>query len=186
METAAIDTSKTWTADEYLQLEENPNQQLINGKLIMSPSPSLIHQKVLKILTRIIDEHAIKKGDEIFFAPMDVHLDQKNVPQPDLVYVLKKNLAKLSDRGIEGAPDLIVEIISPSNSYIDRYEKKSLYQQFKVKEYWIIDPGNLTLEVYQLVNKEYKMAQYLVKKGEVKSPLLKDLKLVLEAVFEGK
>lgn len=186
METAAIDTTKTWTAKEYLQLVENPNQQLINGKLIMSPSPSLQHQKILKILNRYLDQYAIGKGDETFFAPIDVHLDQTNIPQPDLVYVLKENLDKLSPRGIEGAPDLVIEIISPSNSYIDRYEKKNLYQTFKVKEYWIVDPGNLTLEVYQLVDHEYKLAQYLVQKGSIQSPLLNDLELTLEVFFEGK
>jgi Uma2 family endonuclease len=92
----------------------------------------------------------------------------------------------LSERGIEGAPDLIVEIISPSNSYIDRYEKKELYLQFKVKEYWIMDPANRTLEIYQLVEEEYQMKQYLNEKGVVKSPLLPDLGLSLEMVFAEK
>ena len=186
MDTIATDTSKTWTAEEYLQLEENPNQQLINGNLIMSPSPTLQHQKILRTIHRYLDQYAIKKGDETFFAPLDVHLDQKNVPQPDLVYVLKRNLNKLSKRGIEGAPDLIIEIISPSNSYIDRYEKKNLYQQFKVKEYWIVDPGNCTLEIYKLENEEYNLAQYLAEKGTVKSPLLPGLSLTVDTIFEDK
>lgn len=186
MQTVAIDTTKTWTVEEYLRLEENPNQQLLNGHLIMSPSPSLQHQKILKILQRYLDQYALKKGDETFFAPLDVHLDQINVPQPDLVYIKKENLNQLSERGIEGAPDLIIEIISPSNSYIDRYEKKNLYQQFKVKEYWIIDPGNSTLEVYQLIQEEYQMTQYLAGKGEIKSPLLPELTVKLEFILEDK
>ena len=186
METLSVDTSKTWTADEYLQLEENPNQQLINGKLIMSPSPSRFHQKISILLSSTLFNFARKKGDEVYSAPIDIHLDKKNVPQPDLVYVLKDNLNKLSDRGIEGAPDLIIEIISPSNSYIDRYDKKNLYRQFKVKEYWIIDPGNLTLEIYQLAGEEYKLAQYLVEKGNIASPLLPEFSLALESIFENK
>ncbi len=186
METLSVDTSKTWTAVEYLQLEENPNQQLINGKLIMSPSPSLQHQKIIKILHRHFDQYALKQEDETYFAPLDVHLDKSNVPQPDLVYIKKENLNKLSQRGIEGAPDLIVEIISPSNSYIDRYDKKNLYRQFKVKEYWIVDPGNLTLEIYQLAGEEYKLAIYLVEKGKIASPLLPEFSLNLESLFEDK
>ena len=186
METLSVDTSKTWTAEEYLQLEENPNQQLLNGHLIMSPSPSRFHQKISILLSSTFLNFAKMNGDEVYAAPIDVHLDQKNVPQPDLVYILKDNLNKLSQRGIEGAPDLIVEIISPANSYLDRYEKKDLYRQFKVKEYWIVDPGNLTLEIYQLVREEYKLAQYLVGKGKITSPLLQDFSLHLESVFEDK
>ena len=105
METVAIDTSKTWTADEYLQLEESPNHQLINGKLIMSPSPSLFHQKISMLLSSVLFSYAQKNGDEVYAAPIDVHLDEINIPQPDLVYILKNNLNKLSERGIEGAPD---------------------------------------------------------------------------------
>ena len=186
METVAVDKSKTWTAEEYLQLEENPNQQLIKGNLIMSPSPSRFHQKISILLSSNLLNFAQKNGDEVYASPIDVHLDQKNVPQPDLVYVLKRNLNKLSKRGIEGAPDLIIEIISPSNSYIDRYEKKNLYQQFKVKEYWIVDPGNCTLEIYKLENEEYNLAQYLAEKGTVKSPLLPGLSLKIDTIFEDK
>ncbi|MFW5760471.1 MAG: Uma2 family endonuclease [Cyclobacteriaceae bacterium] len=186
MESLSVDTSKTWTAEEYLQLEENPNQQLLNGHLIMSPSPSLQHQKIIKILHRYLDQYALNQGDETYFAPLDVHLDKTNVPQPDLVYIKKENLNKLSQRGIEGAPDLIVEIISPSNSYLDRYEKKDLYRQFEVKEYWIVDPGNATLEIYQLVREEYKLAQYLVGKGKITSPLLPEFSLNLGSIFEDK
>lgn len=186
METAAIDTTKTWTAEDYLQMDENPNQQLVNGKLIMSPSPSRFHQKISILLSSLLLQHAKTKGDEVYAAPTDVHLDQTNILQPDLIYVQKENLDKLSQRGIEGAPDLVIEIISPSNSYLDRYEKKYLYQNFKVKEYWIVDPGNLTLEVYQLAENEYKMAQYLVEKGAVKSPLLSDLNISLETIFQDR
>lgn len=186
METLSVDTSKTWTAEEYLQLEENPNQQLLDGHLIMSPSPSRFHQKISILLSSTLFDFAKKKGDEVYAAPIDVHLDHLNVPQPDLVYIKKENLNKLSQRGIEGAPDLIVEIISPSNSYLDRYEKKDLYRQFKVKEYWIVDPGNATLEIYQLVREEYKLAQYLVGKGKITSPLLPEFSLHLETIFEDK
>ena len=183
METLIIDTSKKWTSREYLQLEENPNQQLINGKLIMSPSPLLIHQKILKFLSIKLNEYAQKNSDELFFAPVDVFLDDFNVPQPDLVYILKENNDKLTDKGINGAPDLIVEIISPSNSYIDRYEKKALYQKFKVPEYWIVDPGNKTLEIYQLANENYELAQYLSESGQINSPILDSLDLKLEEIF---
>ena len=183
METIAIDTTQTWTVEEYLQLEENPNLQLINGNLIMSPSPSLFHQQILKNLFKVIDSLSKKLGDRTYFAPLDVFLDDNNVPQPDLVYVKQENKYKLSKRGVEGAPDLVVEIISPSSSYIDRYDKKALYQKHQVKEFWIIDPGNLTLEIFQLVKDEYVLAQHLVTKGKIKSPLLPMLAIDLAELF---
>ena len=183
MEAVAIDTTKTWTVEEYLQLDENPNQQLINGNLIMSPSPSLFHQQILKNLFTVIDTLSKKSGDRTYFAPLDVFLDDHNVPQPDLVYVKQENKNKLSKRGVEGAPDLVVEIVSPSSSSIDRYEKKELYQKHKVKEFWIIDPGNLTLEIFQLVKYEYVLAQHLVADGKIKSPLLPKLAVDLAELF---
>jgi Uma2 family endonuclease len=149
----------------------------------MSPSPSLFHQQILKNLFTVIDSLAKKSGDRAYFAPLDVFLDDNNVPQPDLVYIKKENIDKLSTRGVEGAPDLVVEIISPSNSYIDWYDKKDLYQKNKVKEYWIIDPGNRTLEVFQLVNNAFVLAQHLVAKGKINSPLLSTLIIDLADVF---
>ena len=183
METVAIDTTQTWTVEEYLQLEENPNLQLINGNLIMSPSPSLFHQQISIVLSALLLKHAQKLKDKVYAAPIDVFLDDNNVPQPDLVYVKQENKYKLSKRGVEGAPDLVVEIISPSSSYIDRYDKKALYQKHQVKEFWIIDPGNLTLEIFQLVNDEYVLAQHLVTKGKIKSPLLPMLAIDLAELF---
>ena len=184
MELVAIDNSKIWTAEEYMQLNENPNQQLIKCSLIMSPSPSLNHQQILINLSSILRQYAVKNGDRIYFSPLDIHLDQHNVPRPDIAYILKSNLNKLSKRGIEGAPDLIVEVISPSNSFIDRYDKKNLYEQFKVQEYWIIDPGNRSLEIYQLSSEKYNLALYLAEEGEVNSPLLKNLSLKMKEIFE--
>lgn len=80
----------------------------------------------------------------------------------------------MTNRGVEGPPDLIVEIISPSNSYTDRYEKKTAYQKFGITEYWIVDPGNKTLEVYATENWN-KPQFYLDGDGEVKSSVLTDL-----------
>lgn len=178
-----IDNSKEWTVSDYLELEENPNQQLISGNLIMSPSPSVLHQRILRKLVVKLNEFAEERGDEVLFSAIDVYLNETNVPQPDIVYVLNKNKNCIKEKGIEGAPDLIVEIISPSNSYIDRYQKKEIYEKSGIQEYWLIDPKNATLEIYGLKEGKYKMAQYLISQGLIESPLLTTLTLDLAALW---
>jgi Uma2 family endonuclease len=183
MRVATADRTKNWTVDDYRMLGEMTTPcQLINGELIMSPSPSPLHQKVIGQLYSRIAIEAEKSGGELFFSPIDLYIDKKNVYQPDLVYVSanKKNI--ITGRGIEGVPDLVVEVISPSNSYTDRYEKKNRYQQFGIPEYWIVDPANETLEVYSGTNWE-KPTLYLAGEGEVKSGILQGLTFDLKTIF---
>ncbi|MFW5759914.1 MAG: Uma2 family endonuclease [Cyclobacteriaceae bacterium] len=178
-----VDNTKEWTVSDYLELQENPNQQLINGQLIMSPSPSVMHQRVLRNLALKLNEYAEKRSDEVLFSAIDVYLNETNVPQPDIVYIFKENKNSIKEKGIEGAPDLIVEIISPSNSYIDRYQKKDLYEKSGVKEYWLVDPNNATLEIYHLGAEKYEMVQYVVSQGQIKSQLLTQLKFDLQELW---
>ncbi len=146
----------------------------------MSPSPSSLHQRILRDLFKILDRN-IKKG-EILFAPIDLYINNKNVYQPDLLYLSDKKDKFISERGIEGPPDLIIEIISPSNSYTDRNQKKDGYQQFGVTEYWIVDPANATLEIYTGNSWDVPVL-YLAEEGEVTSSVLKDLKFNLREIF---
>ena len=113
---------------------------------------------------------------------MALYIDDRNVFQPDLLYLSAEKRTFLTDRGIEGPPDLIVEIISPPNSYTDRYEKKNAYQRFGVKEYWIVDPANKTLEIYASENWN-KPQLYLAGDGEVKSSVLTDISFDLSELF---
>jgi Uma2 family endonuclease len=99
-----------------------------------------------------------------------------------LLVIKQERKSLLSERGIEGAPDLILEIISPSNSYMDRYEKKEAYQQFGVAEYWIVDPANKTLEIYNGSAWD-KPWLYLANEGAVKSTILPTLTFDLKEIF---
>lgn len=182
MQTLTIDRTKEWTVDDYLLLGEgNSPCQLIDGELIMSPAPNPLHQIVSRNLFRLLDKVTKERG-ELFYAPVDVFLDKKNVFQPDLLFLSKENREYLTEKGIIGPPDLIAEIISPSNSYTDRYEKKDAYQKFGVKEYWIVDPGNKTLEVYYTDNWN-KPQLYLAGEGEVFSSVLSGLSFNLRKLF---
>ncbi|UXE66451.1 MAG: Uma2 family endonuclease [Chryseotalea sp. WA131a] len=183
MQTATIDRSKEWTVEEFMQLEEsNLLCELINGEVFMSPAPSFTHQIVSGNLYDLLKAFARKNGGVALFSPVDVILDRKNVFQPDLLYVAKENLGIISERGLNAAPDLAVEIISPSNSFKDRNQKRKLYQKFGVKEYWIIDPGNLTLEIYDFSMEDTPIL-YLVEDGTVTSKLLPGLSFNFKDLF---
>ncbi len=169
--------------EDFLRLEEsNLPCELINGELFMSPAPNFTHQVVLSNLNDILKGHARTIGAIVAFSPVDVYLDNKNVFQPDLLLVKKENLAIITERGLQGAPDLAVEIISPSNAFKDRNQKRRLYQKFGVKEYWIIDPGNRTLEIYDFSSEETPIL-YLVGEGEVTSNLLPGLSFSFADLF---
>jgi Uma2 family endonuclease len=185
MQTAIIDKSKNWTVEDYLLLGESSTPcQLINGELNMSPAPSPLHQSIISNLNDIIKSIAKQIGGKVYFSPIDLFINNKNVYQPDLLFLPKENLRYITQRGIEGPPDLIIEVISASNVFIDRNTKKKAYLEFGVKEYWIVDPGNKTLEIYlhDQINQDVPHL-YLVEDGIVTSTILKDLSFDLKEIF---
>ena len=183
MQTAIIDKTNEWTVEEFLQLEEsNLPCELINGEVFISPAPNMIHQVVSGKLYDMLKAYARKTGGFAAYSPFDVYLDNKNVFQPDLLYLKKENRSRLFEKGLRGAPDLAVEIISPSNSFKDRNQKKRLYEKFGVKEYWIIDPADRTLEIYDFgagENPVFKWAE----RGAVTSRLLVGVSFGFEELF---
>ncbi len=182
MRTLTIDNTKEWTVDDYLLLGEIKTPcQLINGELIISPAPHPNHQRVLRELFKVFD--SVNLPGEIFFAPIDLYIDNKNVFQPDLAYVSAKNKSVITNRGIEGPIEIVVEIISPSNSYTDRNQKKSSYLKFGIKEYWIVDPGNKSIEIYSPQSGGEVPIVFLSDEGLVTSPLINELKFELKDIF---
>jgi Uma2 family endonuclease len=179
MQTLTIDRSKEWTVEDYLQLEEGLLAQLIDGELIMSPAPSTLHQRTVRNLYDLLRD---KVSGELFFSPVDVYLDKRNVVQPDLVFVSEKQAEIVTERGIEGTPQLIIEVISPSNSFIDRNTKRNKYLKAGVVEYWIVDPANKTLEIYAAGDFD-KPRLYLAKDGKVNSLISNNIKFDLSEVF---
>lgn len=183
MRTLTIDKTKEWTIEDYLLLgESNMPCQLINGELIMSPAPTPKHQRVARILFKLFDQILSNKG-EVFFSPIDLYVDNRNVFQPDLIFIANHNKNVISERGIEGPVEIVVEIISPSNSYTDRNQKKDLYLKFKVGEYWIVDPGNKTIEIYTPSGGSAVPEFFASVEGEVRSVLYPELTVKLKQVF---
>ncbi len=176
---------KPFTYRDYRNLpEDNTLYQLIEGELIMTPAPKIVHQEVSKALVLKLAEFAEKKDKgKIYFAPCDVYLDDYNVVQPDILFVAKDNLKIITEDNIQGAPDLIVEILSPSSAYYDLIAKKELYEKFGVKEYWIVDPMRHWVENYRLHDGKFVLEQRLEKQGYLSSEVLQDFKLNIEHIF---
>ena len=181
MQIATIDKSKHWTAEDYLQLEEGLLAQLINGQLIMSPAHTPNQQRVIRNLYDALK--ALNPNGEVLFSPLDLYIDNTNVLQPDICYISLSSKHIISNRGLEGPPEIVVEVLSPSNSFIDRNAKKRKYLEFGVQEYWIVDPGNKTLEIY--TNSLETPSLYLSEQGEITSIVLDSLSFDLSLLFSG-
>ncbi len=152
-------------------LPEGTLCQLINDKLIMSPAPKDIHQVVLNQINIALSKFLEKENTgEIRIAPYDVHFSKKNILQPDIIFIKEKNLNKIHDGYFFGAPDLVIEILSPSTSQMDYEEKKLMYERFEVQEYFIVDPNSKSVDAFYLKDGEYEEQKNL--KGKIKSVLL--------------
>ncbi len=126
-------------AADYWELPEGEPVELIQGRLIVSPSPNFLHQIISALLTEILLRAARKTGGRTCASPIDVVLADHTILQPDLIYVSKSRRG-IVKRRIEGAPDLVIEILSQPNSRRDRVDKLNLYAEHAVAEYWIVDP----------------------------------------------
>lgn len=170
------------TYKDYLLLPEGNRYEIIEGELFMTPSPRTIHQILAGKLFRILSEWTENRNlGRVFIAPYDVVLSKHDIVQPDIIFVSKKNAHIVTELNIQGTPDLIIEILSPSNSEIDMVLKKKIYAAFGVKEYWIVNPARRSVKLFNLGKKGY----IEVKTGNIlKSPLLKGLEIDIPGVFK--
>ncbi len=135
------------TAAEFERLPEtNTPTELIEGELIVSPSPVPEHQRVSRSTTGVLE--ALIPNGEIFYAPMDVYFNDENILQPDIIWVAEGSRCQITDKRLEGPPYLIVEIFSPGTVSRDKIENFALYERYGVTEYWMIDPQEKYIEVY--------------------------------------
>lgn len=185
-------TDQKWCYADYLTWDDGQRWELIEGQAYcMSPAPGFRHQQVSMDLARQFSVYLKGKPCQVFAAPFDVRLsDNSNasdnyietVVQPDLLVVCDKS--KLDVRGCNGAPDLVIEILSPSTAVIDFKTKFDLYQRVGVLEYWIIHPAEQTLLVYNRgANGLYGAADRYAGNDQVPVPLLGDLVINLAEVF---
>lgn len=174
---------KKFTYQDYLKTPDDIRYELIGGELLMTPAPVPRHQKISRELGYELMKFAKEKKGEIFYAPCDVYFDEENVVQPDLLFIAKERTGIIGEKNIQGAPDLVIEIISESNAYRDLIQKKRLYAKYGVKEYWIVIPEEETIEVYILKDNVYTLHKTYNKEDVLESPYLTDFRLKLSSVF---
>jgi Uma2 family endonuclease len=182
-----VEKKKKYTADDYMKLEEGAPFQLINYDLIMSPSPIPLHQQIVFALSEAIVLYNIEIGrkGQWMYAPMDVKLDEGNVLQPDILYITEDRITEIIEKErVEGAPDLVIEILSPSTAYYDLRQKKDIYEKYGVKEYIIVDPIEQSAELYALKDGAYYLHQKAQKNENLNSLLLRGLSFDLSKLFE--
>lgn len=152
-------------------LPEGTLCQLVNNKLVMSPAPNDLHQVTVGEIYVEISLYLRKnKIGEIRIAPYDVYLSKQNILQPDILFIKNENLNKVKEKGLNGSPDLVIEILSPSTAQLDYEEKKLLYEKFGVEEYFIVDPESKSVVSWFL--KAGKFQEQKPVSGKVKSKIL--------------
>ncbi len=139
---------RTWTYDDLAALpDDGKRYEIIEGELFELTGPNLRHAKVLSNLVLLIGPIARAGGGEFFSAVMDVFFQGANPVEPDMVVILPGAGARQVMRGVEGAPDLVIEVLSPSNRTHDLLTKRALYRRGGVREYWMVDPDDRSIEV---------------------------------------
>jgi Uma2 family endonuclease len=158
--------------------------ELHDGALSVTPAPGTRHQRVSGALNSILRSHVTAHAlGEVLYAPIDVILADTTIVQPDLVYLDPTRAHLISERGIEGPPTLVIEILSPSTTRIDRTIKTDLYQRYRVPYYWIVDADARTVEVYGLAEGRYTLIARVSSTGPASLPPFPDLPLVPAALW---
>ncbi len=181
----APNTATKFTYEDYKHTPDDTRYELIDGDLIMAPAPNLGHQGIDMDLGSALNAFVKERGlGKVFSAPCDVLLSNTDVVQPDLLFVSReREHILLGGVNVQGAPDLVVEILSPSTEGRDRTVKRALYARHGVSEYWLADPAAQTITVMLLgeggfeVEAVYGMGQTLT------SPTLPGFEVDLDEIF---
>lgn len=172
---------------EYCRLPEGaPRYEIIKGVGYLTPSPGARHQKVSANLGFFLYQYVRARGlGEVYFAPFDVVLSETDVVQPDILYVAEDRLGIVRERGVFGAPDLVVEILSPPHARRDLQQKLALYQAYGVQEYWIVDIENRAVDVWTSRETCLDTRRVICGEGKIRSSILPELEIGLNEVFAG-
>lgn len=173
------------TYNDYLTLQDEKRYELIEGELYMVPSPNFYHQIVSRNIEFQLWEF-VKSRDlgVIVHIPIDVVLSPEDVLQPDILFISRDRKHIITEKNVSGAPDLVIEILSPSTLERDKLVKRGMYAKYGVKEYWIVDPVAKNIEVMSLGSEGYKLYGIFFIDDVLTSPLIEGFSLRLSEVFE--
>ncbi|MCG6869587.1 MAG: Uma2 family endonuclease [Gammaproteobacteria bacterium] len=175
--------------EDYKSLPESTEKryELLDGELLMVPAPTITHQRISRDLEARLHEYCQRtRIGEVLYSPVDVVLgeaDAREVVQPDILLVASERLSIIAEEEIRGAPDLVVEILSAGTELRDRTYKKILYGRFRVREYWIVDPAERTIEVHGLTQTGLELQGSFTGGERVESTLLPYLELTADSIF---
>lgn len=178
-----------WRYADYLRLpDDGKRYEIIEGILYVANAPSIDHQfTVAEILFHL--KLFVREGQlgQVFTAPIEVHLSETTRPvQPDVLFIRAERQPPPGARFLEGAPDLVVDVISPSSIRLDRHIKFDLYERMGVAEYWLVDPKAWLVEVYTLSNSEYALRGQYTGDDLIESGVLNGLQIQTSALFQEK
>ena len=180
-------TAKTrvrFTYEDYLNTPEDKRYELLDGELVMVASPNIPHQRAARVMVRHVDGFVERRDlGEIFFAPTDVILSDTDVVQPDLLFVSHERASIIRQDAIHGAPDLVVEILSPSTAQRDLTFKRRLYAKYGVKEYWQVNIDERRVTVLSLGDNDYEVAAVYGSGQTLTSPALQGFALAIDEIF---
>jgi len=169
------------SAIEFLNLPETQQkQELIGGEIIVPPVSMPQHQRLVIRISRLLEE-LIPNG-EVLISPADIYLHEETVVQPDIFWIAESGRCIETEKHFEGAPDLLVEVLSPSTAIQDKREKFAKYEAHGVREYWIVDPHAAYVEVWQLSENEFIRVGIFGKENSYKSELLNQ-EVIFESIF---
>jgi Uma2 family endonuclease len=188
-----LDFTKQYTYADYLTWRFEDRVELIRGWIsMMSPAPLVSHQRISIRLSFLIEGYLIDKKCELFAAPFDVRLTnkRKSVPNKSITSVVQPDLSiicdinKLDKKGCIGAPDWIIEILSPGNTRKEMKEKFSLYEENGVKEYWIVYPEYFQIQVFDLINDKFVNRGTYVKEDLIPVGVFEEFSIDTDAIFK--
>ncbi len=191
MSLPAVGTDRSFTYADYCSWPDEERWELIDGIAYdMTPAPSRLHAVLLRELTYIFRRFLEGKPCEVFSAPFDVRLPKENEPDDEVKTVVQPDIlvvcdgTKLDDKGCRGAPDLVIEILSPSTASKDCIKKRALYEKHGVREFWLVDPSNRVVTVYSLgADGLFGKPAIHAAEDTVQVALFTDLKIDLAGVF---
>jgi hypothetical protein len=182
-----IPQPKLLTYLDYVKLTppDNGNFELLNGQIYFMSSPKPSHQRISLRLSYFLAACVIPNNlGEIFTAPMDVVFTEYDTFQPDLLFITKERLNIIGENKIEGSPDLVVEILSPSNDANEMSYKRHIYESKGLKEYWLINVEKQMLTLYKQIDNELRWQKDIQKNEVLKSEIIQGFELELSNIFE--
>lgn len=163
--------------------EDNLRRELIGGELIVTAAPAIRHQRTVMTLAARLFNYAERYGGEVFAAPTDVLFSDADVVEPDVLFVTQRNIARLETKFVRGAPDLVVEVSSPTTRRLELVSKRDLYERFAVPEYWYVDLDTDRIEVYRLEDHRYSVPTILGRTDTLTSPVLPGFSIDVDDVL---